>query len=344
MVARNPLVLIDGQLGELPAGDTVNGAVGGSGAPAGNTKEVQFNNAGTTAGAANVEIDNGDLCLGLNGSPVTPPADSIKLIASRIGQQGSRLMPAAVDPQGKNYVLQPSLWRRKIGRWNATSGTTGVPAIDGMIVPTTAGATSRTVSATNTLTRARRLGHVSSTTPGATCGHYSAATHFLLGNGEGLGGFFYSCRFGISDSSLQAVGRTFVGLSTATGAMTNVEPSTLTNVIGIGNIASNANLSLFYGGSASQAAIDLGSDFPVTTSDLYDVSFWAPSDEDGVVYYCVERIGTSFVATGVLGPGTPGVTLPANTTALGHRAWRTNNTAAAAVGLDISSIYTETDW
>ena len=64
-------------------------------------------------------------------------------------------------------------------------------------------------------------------------------------------------------------------------------------------------------------------------------------------YYHVTRIastGATNEESGTLGPGTAGTTLPANTTLLAHRAWRNNNTAAAAVGIDIISIYIETDW
>ena len=54
--------------------------------------------------------------------------------------------------------------------------------------------------------------------------------------------------------------------------------------------------------------------------------------------------GSNFVAEGTLGPGTLGTTLPLNTTLLAPRAWRSNNTAALAVGLDVVNVYTETDY
>jgi len=71
---------------------------------------------------------------------------------------------------------------------------------------------------------------------------------------------------------------------------------------------------------------------------------WSPPNVDGVIYYHVEIVGTSNIVNGKLGPGTAGVTIPLNGTLLTHRAWRTNNTAAVVVGIDISSVYIETDW
>lgn len=311
--------------------------------PGGNTGELQYNDAGAFAGAANVEIDSGDLTI-VSGTPTTPPTDKVKFFGKRFGPSGGRVMPAAIGPSGLDYTLQPAIWRQKISRWNAAGNVTTVPGVDGMGALTAGGtATARNVATTNTLVRAKRLGYVSSGATGNYGGHYAPAAQITVGNGSNVGGFFYSCRFGISDAALIAVARTFVGLSSSVAAPTNVEPSTLTNCLGVGNNASAANLSVFYGGSAAQTPIDLGANFPVSTSELYDVTFWAPPNQNGLVYYNVERVGTAFTASGTLGPGTVGTTVPANTTLLAHRAWRFNN-SANAVGIDISNIYIETDW
>lgn len=318
----------------------------GAASPAGNDREIQYNNAGTTAGAANVEVHGGDLIIGQNASPTTPPTDYLKFFGKRFGPSGSRVMAAAIGPSGLDYTLQPALWRQKVCHWNPPGNATTVPGVNGFNAPIAVGtATARSVATTNVLTRAKRLGYVSAATAGSLTGHYNNAAQFTLGNGSNVGGFFYSCRFGISDATLQTVGRTFVGLTSSVAAFTNVEPSTLTNCIGVGNIASGTTLRIFYGGSAAQTSIDLGVNFPVDITSLYDLTLWSPPNQNGVVYYYVEKVGAVVAAaTGVLGPGTAGTTLPANTTLLAHRAWRSNGTAAAAVGIDISSVYTETDW
>lgn len=51
MVARNPLVLVSGQIQELPAGDTVNGATGGGGSFAFTQVEVNLGTRGTRSGS-----------------------------------------------------------------------------------------------------------------------------------------------------------------------------------------------------------------------------------------------------------------------------------------------------
>lgn len=347
MAIRRPLVQVAGDIREVPSGDALDLAVIPA---AGTAGQVQFNNAGALGGAANFLVSAaGDPVLkAVDGRfiPATPSADQLVLYGFRYGSAGGRVMAAAMGPSGMDYPLQPSIWQQKICRWNAPGGATTVPGVDGMPALAAGGtATARAVATTNALTLAKRLGYVSSTTAGSYAGVYQAAAQFTLGNGT-VGGFFMSCRFGVSDATLQTAARTFIGMSSSVAAPTNVDPATLTNAIGLGHTASDTNWYIYYGGSTAQARINLGANFPINNTDFLDFSLWSPPNANGVVYYHVERVTLtqSYFAYGVLGPGTAGVTLPASSTLLAFRAWRNNNTAAAAVGIDISSIYLETDW
>lgn len=350
MTARNPLVLINGTVQELPSGDTVNGATGGSAAPAGNTKEVQYNNGGTTAGAANVEIDNGDLTLVANASPVTPPAGSTKLFGKTFGN--ARVMPAVVGPSGMDYALMPSMWRQKIGIWTPPGNGVVNPGVFGTTAWTVVGTTTiRNVVTTNLLTRMRRLAFVSAATAGSLASLRTAAAQYSTGDGAGLGGFFASFRFAISDAVAVTGARQFVGMTSNTAAPTNVEPSTLTNCIGIAQLSTDAaQLYLVYGGSAAQTAVPLGTNFPpmtgtgITNGVAYDLTIWCPPNSNGVVSWTLERIGTAFSTGGTITPGTPGTQTPANTTLMNPVIWRSNNAQALGVGFDLINFYIETDY
>ena len=258
-----------------------------------------------------------------------------------------RMMAKIVGPSGLDTALQPFIGRNKVGGFTPPGNATTATVWGTYTTPTATGTgTTRNVATTNLFTRMRRLGYVSSATAGNLGGARVAAAQVTVGDGVGNGsgsGFFKCIRFGISDASLVSNARTFVGMTNSTAAPTNVEPSTLTNAIGVGHGAADTNLKIFRGGSAAQTPIDLGANFPTNTvnTDVYELCLFAPPNTSDV-WYEVTRLNTGHVATGQLTNG-GGVQLPGATTLLTYlNAWRSNNTTAAAVGLDIMSDYIET--
>lgn len=316
MADRKPLVLVSGGMQELSAADNLQ-----------------------IPGTMSVEKQ---LILGIPPTPLTPIAGTVQVYAKTLA---SRHLNATKDPHGIEFVLQPSMWRQRVGSWSPSGNSASNPGTLSMLFPTAVGtATARAVATTNKFTRMKRLGWVSSATAGSLCGHYTTAAQHTVGDGAGLGGFFYAVRFGISDAATVAGARMFIGLSSTTSVPTNVDPSTIINCIGLAKLSTDSTqLYLVYGGSAAQADIALGTNFPPDINEPYELTLYSPTDVQGVVYYRVERLGTSFIAEGTLGPGTLGTTLPSSTSLLCHRAWRCNNATALACGLDVCMVYMETE-
>jgi hypothetical protein len=317
---------------------------GGSGSPGGSNTQVQYNNSGSFAGAANVAVDSGDLLLNYSGSvPAATSSDKLKIFARKIS---GRMLPAYVGPSGIDSAVQPLMARNKIAYWNPPGNATTVPGVFGMQAPTAVGtATTRNVATTNVLTRMKRLGYVTAATAGTLASHYNTVTQYTTGTGSGLGGFHFVCRFAVSDAAAVSGARHFCGISSATAAPTNVEPSTLTNSIGVAQLSTdNTQWYLVYGGSAAQTAIALGTSIgsPTLNNTAWDLSLFSPPNQNAVVYYELTNIGTGVSVSGTLS-GTPGTTTPASTTLLTYRQFRTNNATALAVGIDICSVYWETD-
>lgn len=310
---------------------------------AGADGDIQYHDgAGNLAGAANAEIHNGDLALVANASPTAPPAGHVKVFGRSIA---SRMMTAFMGPSGLDSALQPSLARNKVGWWCPPGNSTTVPGVLGLPALTATGtATTRNVATTNMATRMRRLGYVSAAGAGSLAGARAAIAQYTIGNGgsPALGGFFVTYRFVPSDAATVAGRRMFVGLLSATGAPTNVEPSTLTNCVGVAQLSSSSNLHIVYGGSAAQTPIDLGASFPAGTLsvDVYDLTIFASPTGD--LYYSVTRLNTGDVAEGQLA-GVAGVAIPASTTLLCLSAWVCNNATALAAAIDLCSVYVETD-
>lgn len=275
-------------------------------------------------------------------SPSAPAANNVTIFGRKVS---GRMYPAFIGPSGLDSALQPLLARNKIGYWCPAGNSTTVPGVLGILAPTTTGftATARNVATTNMFTRMRRMGYVTAATAG-TVGHFrTASSQFTVGNsGTQLGGFTFIIRFGISDAAAVSGARMFLGVMPS-ATPTNVEPSTLTNCVGVGHGAADTNLKLFYGGSSAQTPIDLGANFPSNTlsTDVYELALFSPP-ASGDVSYEVTRLNTGHVATGTL-TNSGSTVLPTNTTLLAMFGYRTNNATALAVGLDVMSIYIETD-
>ena len=290
-------------------------------------------------------INNGTVFTPTTVTQPTATADGAFLF---LKDRGGRLMYGQVGPSGVDYTFQPGMYANKIAYWNPPGNVATVPGLFGMGTLTATGtATAKAVATTNLFSRTRRVQTLSVATVGGLTGYRGTALQLTLGSGSvlGGGGFYYVIKFGISDAAAVAGARMFVGLRNISTGPTNVEPSTLTNCIGIGHGAANTNLFIYYGGSAAQAPIDLTALFPSNTrsTDLFELALFNSPSSTNSVSYRVERLNTGDVTSGTL-TGTAGVALPLNTVLLVNNDYRTNNATALAVGLDYVSIYYETDY
>ena len=290
---------------------------------------------------AEFKIDNGYPFMEWDIEPTPQSGGSFLFVRNR----AERLMWSQLGQSGVGYGFNPGLFSNKVAWWSPQGNATTVPSVVGIAALTATGTvTLRNVATTNFFTRIRRLSLVSGATAGQLCGYRNTVTQFTVGNGTTLGGFFYVVRFGIADATNVASARMFIGLRNITTAGTSVEPSTITNCIGVGHGASNTNLFIYYGGSTAQAPINLGANFPTNTqsTDMYELTLFSSPNSNNRVGYRVERLNTGDVASGTL-TGTAGTALPASTTLLTNNDFRTNNSTVGSCGIDYVSIYFETD-
>lgn len=330
-------------------GETVEG--GATNAPfvllEGQSYEAGVSTAGAWVGI-NVNVyDDENTSINIATHASTPPApiSGSRIFAKNIG---GRSMAAQTGPSGVDYPFQPHTGRNKVVQWQPIGNATTVPIADGILAPTNlTTVTARNVATTNILTRMKRLGFVSAATTGSVTGSYflAGAQQYTIGDGAGLGGFHYIERFGVSDAATVSGARAFIGWRSVVTAPTNVDPSTQTNQFGLAQLSTDATQwYIVYGGSAAQTAIALGTALgaPTLTNTAWDVSFFAPPNSNNTVKYTVTNLGSGVSVSGTL-TGTAGTALPSSTTLLAPCTWRTNNATALAVGIDISSIYIETD-
>lgn len=298
---------------------------------------------GTNDGAKQVSVDRWnedhtittEIDLPLVASPTAPAADNIAIYGQK---RAGRMMLTQMGPSGLGTTLQPNLGGNKFGLWVPPGNATTVPGVFGIAAFTAVGtATARAAAATTLASRMLRLGYVSAATAGALTSIREAQNKYTTGAGDGLGGFYYRLRFVPSNAAAVSGERFFAGLWATTTAATNVEPSTLTNCLGICQLSTSTNLQIYGAGASAGTAVDLGVNFPAAglSTDAYEFSMF--SNSSGITTWQVWRLGTAFTASGTF------ASQPASSTFLGHQIWKTNNATALAVGMDICSIYIETD-
>lgn len=242
---------------------------------------------------------------------------------------------------GQFAALQRNMGHTNYACWEPVANSTTVYWLGPLAFTYTGGNLSTaTVSAVNTRTRQPRVRQQGALGTNRLVGQYATVPIWTIGTGAGLGGFYYSVKFMVGDNTVVTNSRMFVGLSSSTKAPTNVEPSTLTNCIGIGKGAADTNLMIIYGGSEAQTPIDLGTNFNINNNtEAYLFELYSDPHETNSVHYRVSRVGTSFVVEGLLTAANSGVQLPSDSTLLCHRVFRATTTTTGQVAYEIGHIY-----
>lgn len=204
---------------------------------------------------------------------------------------------------GSNY------WKSVWFPTNTTSGT----QTWGIQWNNTGTVTAPTKSTTNKFqffTRAENLQTTNSTTNVA--GIRPSATVVGFGNSSGLGGFYMTAVWGPATGCSNSTQRGFFGMSTSTSNPTDVDPSTLTNIFGMGWDDDDTNVQFMHNdGSGTATKVDLGSSFPVTSADrtdVYRITMYSPANSS-TVYYKIEDIKDGDVATGTVSSDLPSNTV-----------------------------------
>jgi hypothetical protein len=317
------------------SGNLTSSAIPSGGSPAGNTGEIQYNNAGSFGGAANVEIASGNLQLVSTTDPSAPSAGNIILYSKDIA---GRQMPKWIGPSGVDTPIQANMAFNQVSLIGPGGGTT-VGTLNCTV--TSVGTISNpNIAVTNLKTQTRRIVNTSGATAGNLASTRIASLECWRGNAAGVGGFFTVARFGFT--TLQTGQRMFIGLdSNATAAPTNIDylTSTTTAKIGMYATGSTGNWSLINNTAAAvPTVLPLGASFPIDTTSLLEMILFAKPN-DTVVTYRITNLSTNVAVSGSLASN-----LPASTTPLGRLIAGCNNATAAAMAWDLSRFSLETDY
>lgn len=209
----------------------------------------------------------------------------------------------------------------------------GFSNIGALAIATTGSAAARTVSGASLVDSLPRSATTATASATAVCGFQAnAALIFCLGGSAGIGGFNVKHRVIVGNGANIASHRFFSGFGATTVAPTDVDPSTLLNIIGIGYDSADTQLQIMHNDASGTATkVALGASFPKPTTALtavYDVE-WSTDPGSGVVSYTVVDVTSGATATGSINTN-----LPAGATMLTLRDYMSAGGTSTALSLE----------
>lgn len=303
-------------------GGTINGVVIGA----------------NTAGSGNfTNLTATDITLSeFATNPTAPAANTVTVFGKSVG---GRILPSFIGPSSLDSTLQPHIARNKIAFANPNGGDTTVSLL-GIALNATGTASARLTDATNRYGWIRKIEYlVGTAATTAVAGFHSPIANFARGTGTD-GGFHYVCRFGAATGVTTATRRLFVGMSNLVVPPTDVNPSTLLNMIGVGYDSADTNIQIMHNdGTGTATKVNTGIVKPsADRTNAYELSLFAPPGLTFVDYEFT-RLNDSVSFRGrILGD------LPATATFLAPRGYSSVGGTSSVTGLALMGLYIETDY
>lgn len=186
-----------------------------------------------------------------------------------------------------------------------------------------------TTSATNAGTATPRVSY-SQVTPSTTNVAGARMTNGTCFIGSGTaGGFVYAAGWMVSQGATNSSHRVFCGLQNANANPTDVNPSTLVNILGFGYDSTDSTVHFFHNdGSGTATKVNTGISKP-TTNNSAAFMIRISCNPGGSVSYSINEIvsGTAF-------SGTASTDIPGSTTLLRWGGYMSVGGVSSAVGID----------
>jgi hypothetical protein len=161
------------------------------------------------------------------------------------------------------------------------------------------------------------------------------ALPFRLGGIDGAGLLYLRTLVRNAIGGTTATTRGFFGLRASSWAPSDVNPSTFTDIVGLGWDSGDTSLSIIHNDASGTASkIDLGANFPrpvLDRSQAWDLRLL--SDGEGNVYWAVTALATGATASGVLNAD-----LPAGNTLLTFLAYISVGGTSSVIGVGLSML------
>lgn len=280
----------------------------------------------------NIASDAGEISFPAVASPATPSAGRVNLFGTTL-VGADRL--GFIGPDGRVRVIQNDLGDCTAHFYYPAAG--GAGGVLNLPVTFTGTAAAGVIGVTNLHTMHPRAEATAVAATNAVVGARANYTFVRIGaDANAPGGFLLRYIWGIATGAANATHRAFCGLVTATGAPTDVEPSSLVNMVGMGWDAADATVQIMHndaGGTATK--IPLSASFAVPTTDrteVFELQLYSPNDAAQSVMYRAIKYNAATKTIAAEETGTITTDIPSVTTLLGPRNYMSAGGTSSVVG------------
>jgi hypothetical protein len=260
-------------------------------------------------GGVTLDDDNALTIPAVTAEPAAPPSGAMAFFATpRAGQPWPAFKsPASAEP----HPLQPLIAN---GNYALLMPSVGTTVTNIGMSPATAGtAAGLNVGSGSRLARMKRLAYrVTTASATAVASWRNNASQLSVGGTNTWEGGFWGVMHGGPDTgATNGNHRFFMGLGD-TSAPTDVNPSTLLRIVGIGYDSADSNLQFMHNDSSGAATkIDLGASFPkpnVNSSVAYRLRLYSPPGPTQILSYDVDDLVNGDTVSGTVTTNLPSIT------------------------------------
>lgn len=268
-------------------------------------------------------------------APTAPAAGNLTRFARNYSGRG---MASAINPDNSEQIAQPMMARKAVALAIPAWGSSALTVQGLGSVTATGTATAAAFASTSAFTAARRVEYLQTTAGTSAIAGFRWGQHQV----SRATGFHLVFRFGLATGVSNASHRLFIGLQSSTVAPMDANPSTLTNVIGIGYDAADTQLqAMSNDGSGTAVKAALGASFAKPAADrtsFYEAALYCAPGGSAIGYEVLN------LTTGAVVSGTIDATdLPAASTALCPNCYASVGGVSSVVGLALMNFYSEVE-
>lgn len=276
--------------------------------------------------------------------------------------KGSRLTHAEVDANwlalanaaesddfinefSASETLQPHMGKQRVYKWISNNGSPTHSVLGSTVLTLTGTATAYNASTTSRATRFCRTEALVTTPATTNVAGFRYTTHFgRIGDPSesDMGGFRFYGQWCTATGMANVAHRAFFGIGNSISAPTDVNPSTITNIVGMGWDSADANVQIMHRGAGAITKIDLGASFlkpSVDRDNVYRLDLSSPPGTTQSVSYRVTNLVNMTVASGTITTN-----LPSASSGVTVQAWASVGGVSDVIGFGFSQVQIETGY